>query len=184
MSASAVQWTGPSWQKWVNMLIKQRYAEKYHIIPDKDRGDGGLEGFTACGKAYQCYAPETSIMAKWKDDVQAKMNDDLKKLRSNEVKLGKMLGEVIIKSWHLVVPENRSKDLIAHCNTKAKECQDWGLTILASDFMVTIETEENWPLEASALKYTHAGRIDFKIPTAAQAELLQWEAEHAETSTT
>jgi hypothetical protein len=171
---NAIQWDGKTWQEWVNKLLKVRYAENYRPISASDSGDGGLEGFTVCGKSYQCYCPESSTLKKWKQDVQEKMNTDLKKLKKNEKKLVPLLGGVKLKSWHLVVPEDRSKDLMAHCNAKALECKGWGLGILADDFFVTLETEENWPAESSALQNARASRIDFRVTRARSADLSQW----------
>ncbi len=174
------QWDGNEWQKWVNKLLKQRYAENYRAISDKDSGDGGIEGFTICGKAYQCYCPESSIVSKWKQDVQRKINEDLKKLQLNEEKLSLLLGGVRLKSWHLVVPEDKSKDLMVYCNGKAEECRTWKLKILADDFLVTLETEDNWPAEASALQHARASRIDFRIPRAKTTDLSQWRDNNAD----
>jgi len=177
-NAANMVWDGKSWQEWVNKLLKMRHAENYRILTDKDRGDGGLEGFTTCGKAYQCYCPELCSTAKWKEHVQRKIRDDLAKLQNNTELLAGLLGGVTLKSWHLVVPEDLSKDLTQYCNGKATECRAWNLPILSGDFLVTLETDANWPAESHALQHARAARIDFKIPLATTTDLSQWQVDN------
>src|SRR5438270_5241601 len=74
---------GKEWQEYVISLLFIRYATDLIEIPDKDKGDGGLEAYSLTGHAYQCYAPEglnsvTQLAQKHKD----KINRDLNKFKS------------------------------------------------------------------------------------------------------
>src|SRR5580698_3196602 len=62
MASTFKTWSGDEWQEHIVMLLKRHYAPgQFQEIPDKHRGDAGLEGFTNDGCAYQCYSPEEPL---------------------------------------------------------------------------------------------------------------------------
>ena len=57
--ANRRDWKGDEWQEFALQLVQRRHgAENVQVVPDKVKGDAGLEFFTTCGCLYQCYAPE------------------------------------------------------------------------------------------------------------------------------
>jgi len=56
----------------------------------------------------------------YKERIQKKINEDLKKLKENEKKISEMLDGIQVNQWILLTPENKSKDFIAYCNKKRK----------------------------------------------------------------
>ena len=54
--------TGTQWQDWADMLLQRHYGSGgYQKIPDKVKGDAGIEGFSMSGCAYQVYGPEEPL---------------------------------------------------------------------------------------------------------------------------
>lgn len=55
--------SGNDWQEWVDKLLQRHYGPgEYQKVPDKDKGDAGIEGFTVnSGHAYQAYGPEEPL---------------------------------------------------------------------------------------------------------------------------
>lgn len=58
---------GDQWESFCHTCLKHRHqndnykpvdAVSYKPIDEKDKGDYGLDGYTATGIAYQCYLPE------------------------------------------------------------------------------------------------------------------------------
>jgi hypothetical protein len=49
-------WDPKDWENRVLQLIRERHGSDNVVrIPDKDRGDLGLEAYTYDGSVYQCY---------------------------------------------------------------------------------------------------------------------------------
>jgi len=113
-------------------------------VPDGDGGDYGIEGYTKCGKAYQCYCPAASTMRQWREGITNKINTDIKKLKSNMEYFQKIFDNGFLKSWHLVLPVYRSSNLAPHCKKKSNEVKKWGLPFIDEEFHITIETDDTY----------------------------------------
>jgi hypothetical protein len=59
---------GVGWQRYCHCLFTARHGERYQPVPDRVRGDWGIEGFTASGILYQCFAPEEPITREERHD--------------------------------------------------------------------------------------------------------------------
>ncbi|MFX1700294.1 hypothetical protein [Paraburkholderia sp. A1RO-5L] len=103
-------------QNWANQLLSCHYGPaNYQVVPDNDKGDAGIEGFTvSCGHAYQAYGCEEPLTTKARFIKQrTKMTDDVAKFIKNKSALSKIFGTVKITRWILFVPYFDSKEIVA-----------------------------------------------------------------------
>ncbi len=116
MAASTSRLTGEEWQNWANRILSVHYGPtEYQQIPDNDRGDAGLEGFTRTdGHAYQAYGCEEPISASDRYEKQRnKMTRDIAKFIDNQVTLKRIFGNVKINRWVLFVPYCGTNEIVA-----------------------------------------------------------------------
>lgn len=139
-----------SWEKYCfDILIHHFGWENVTPVPDEDRGDLGIEFFTSCGTIFQCYFPNFDYsMSEYKKHVQKKIRTDLSKLKENEKDISKYLDGTRIKRWVLLIPQNRSRELIPYCIKKARETLSKGVGYLDPSFEAKICTDETWPSAA------------------------------------
>lgn len=145
---------GPEeWQERISLLLKRRYGVTgFQEIPDRDRGDYGLEGFERNGSAYQCYAAEEPLSNKELYNKQRnKITKDLNKFRDNKDGLIKIFGPTKISRWVLVVPRWESKELLKHAEKKAEEIRNANLPYVTDGFCVHIVTEDYFAVELRSL---------------------------------
>lgn len=138
------EWPGEEWQAWCELLFHARHAPAGYVpVPDKDRGDCGIEGFSIDGTGclYQCYAPEAHDLRKRYEDQRDKVTTDLRKLVTNRIPISKLLGDHQMQRWVLVVPIHDSKDLVAHTRKKELEVRAEDLPFLTPDFSVVVQTD-------------------------------------------
>lgn len=136
------------WESFCEIMLRQHFgAKNFWTVPDEDSGDLGLEFYTVCGTLFQCYYPDKNVdMSSYKSKIQIKINDDLKKLKTNEDKISKMIDDVIIDQWVLLTPDFKSKDLITYCNKKKKEIIGKNISYIDNvKFTVKIETANSYP---------------------------------------
>jgi len=136
------------WEDFCEIMIRYEYGAKYFWnVPDEDCGDLGIEFYTITGILFQCYYPDKEVsMPEYKKKIQNKINNDLNKLKKNELKIVKMIDDVEINQWVLLTPEFKSKDLIAYCNKKKKEVISRNISYIDNDnFTVNIETANTYP---------------------------------------
>lgn len=136
------------WEEFCEVMLRKHYgAKNFYAVPDEDRGDLGLEFFTADGTIFQCYYPDKDVgMAAYKKKIQNKINDDLNKLKKNEQEILKLLDDIKINQWTLLTPELKSKDLIVYCNRKKKEVVSKEICYVDNNsFKVKIETASSYP---------------------------------------
>ncbi len=136
------------WEKFCERMLRNHYGnEVFFPVPDEDSGDRGIEFYTNTGLIFQCYYPEKKYeMKEYKRKIQKKINDDLKKLKSNEEEIKGWIDDVMIHQWILLTPENRSKDLLTYCNRKKKETINKNISYIDKEsFSVKIETADSYP---------------------------------------
>ena len=147
--------SGEEWQKWADSLLQRYYGPgEYQRVPDNQKGDAGIEGFTiATGHAYQAYGPEEPLSTDERyKKLRQKTSDDIKKFIENKDKLAPLFGEVKIKRWILFVPYFDSKDIIDHASKKTKEVIAANLPYVDNaNFRVVIEQEEAFAVERDQL---------------------------------
>jgi hypothetical protein len=83
-------------------------------VPDRVKGDAGVEFFTTDGVLYQCYAPEeVADVAKASSAMKSKGSRDLSKLRINSTVLEGILQHIRCRRWILLCPFLDDKDVVA-----------------------------------------------------------------------
>ena len=131
---------GDEWQGLVIELLYLHYGTDLVEVPDKHRGDGGIEAFSLDGCSFQCYAPEGSpTPAETADKHKRKIARDIKKFCENRTKLEKIFGTTKIKRWLLVVPDHCSSDVVEFCNVKTQDVHAYRppLSYVSDDFRVS-----------------------------------------------
>lgn len=149
-------WSGTEWQDYCILLLQKRYAAQnahsLQIVPDRDRGDLGMEAYSLDGCAFQCYAAQDPLSTKQRYEKQRdKLTEDLGKLRKYQDQVAALLGSVKIHRYVFMVHLHDSKDLITHGHNAARKVLTWGLPFIDPAFDVIIETEADYAAERKAI---------------------------------
>lgn len=159
---------GNSWERLCQLVFKRKFAADGYMHIPATPGDYGLEGFTkTTGCGFQCYCPDKVYSAK---DLYEKQRDkisaDLKKLRTNEVDLKKVLGTTKLRRWYLVTPTIAHHDLVKHAQAKEAEVRGWNLSILEPDFEVLVHDGDHYVAEIQEMQVALGNALDFGgLPT-------------------
>ena len=169
-------WNPKDWEHRIQLLLKRRYPPgQYQHVPDTVRGDLGIEGFALDGTAYQCYAAQECVTASELLTKQKnKMTADIGKFKSNGAKLAELLGTLKISVWNFLVPYWNDKDLINHATKKAQELAALDLSHVASQFRITILTQDDFAVEAQLLANVNLIKFDVPVPQVAPKKLAEW----------
>lgn len=173
-------WSGDEWQEHFVLLARTHYGPgNFVCVPDKDRGDFGLEGFSKDGSLFQCYAAEEPCTPdKLYEKQRDKITTDLNKFKDNQPQLKKMLGDVKISKWILSVPHFDTKRLLDHVTTKTAEMRALNLPCAAADFCVCIEDDGCFAVEKSMLLKEGIGRIHIRAVPVESGEVSEWTTEN------
>jgi hypothetical protein len=180
MSAYVARLAGEEWQRWANKLLIRHYGPtEYQVVPDNDRGDAGLEGFTVssghCYQAFGCEEP-TSTAARYTKQ-RNKMTEDIGKFISNRTVLVKIFGKTKITRWVLFVPYADSKEIIAHASKKTDEVIAANLPYVADKFRVMVSQEEDFASERDFLMSIPSSRsLMFEVERSSEEAIAEWEA--------
>lgn len=147
------EWYGNEWQDYCLQLLRARYASHELVeVPDRHKGDLGLEAFTHNGVAFQCYAAQEPVStAELWEHQRDKLTTDLGKLKKNKIELGRLLGPVAIHAYVFMVHRHESRQLVAHAQTKSTEVRGWELSFVSPEFRITVETDESYNKERDLL---------------------------------
>ena len=168
------------WQERIILLLKRRYGvTEFQEIPDRDRGDYGLEGFARNGSVYQCYAAKEPLST---NELYAKQRNkitkDLSKFKDNKDDLIKIFGPTKISCWVLVVPRWESKDLLKHAEKKAEEIRNANLPYVADNFFIHIATEEYFAAERQLLLGLGLAKIQMYPDELETTTIEDWSGEN------
>lgn len=179
--------SGESWQAYVNRLLATHFSQQgyqYIAIPDKVAGDGGLEGFSTTGEAFQSHADEASVSTADRARKQKrKITTDLGKLADpNRLSYWtSLLQGTTLSCWHLVVPLVEDKAVLVHAREKGAELGAKGLPFLAPDFQATvIAANEAFPVAAQTLLRSGLSFLPDGYAPACDADLTAFSAAQAE----
>lgn len=175
MSAYISRLCGEEWQRWANQLLTCHYGPtEYQKVPDNDKGDAGIEGFTISeGHAYQAYGCEEPLSTTERYAKQReKMTTDISKFIKNHAALQKILGTVRITRWALIVPYYDSKEILSHAAKKTAEVIDEKLPYVADKFRVVVCQEEDFYVARDQL--IRAGAKTLEIQAGAATSVASW----------
>jgi hypothetical protein len=174
------QWDGSEWQSYAHMLAQVRHgAANVQQVPDKVRGDYGIEFFSTDGCLYQCYAPEeVSDTAKAASAMKAKAQRDLLKLEKNKDGIAALLQSIKARRWILLCPFLDNKEVVTYVRTLGEALKARGLSFITQDFEALVHSQDDFIGESETLRLRSLGpsiRIDpltdGAVETASQGEL-------------
>ncbi len=174
---------GQEWQDWATQLLHCHYAKgDYQPVPDKDRGDAGIEGFSTNGCVYQMYGPEGELtFAQRHNRIRDKITRDITKfIADKDGKLSKLFGGTKIRRWILLVPYFDSRELVEHAARKTKEVLAAGLAYVDCDeFTVVILEEDAFAVEKAMLLKLNVSGIDISTAPICEQDIEGWAADEA-----
>jgi hypothetical protein len=174
---NSLRLSGDEWQLWAEKLLLRHYGPgEYQKIPDKHRGDAGLEGFTvSSGHAYQMYGPEEPLSTLERcNKHKTKISTDIRKFIKNESLLCSVFGSIKISRWILFVPVYDSKETLEHANKKAQEVIKAGLSYVNADFKILIQDEETFSKERDELLNLRTNSISIDGGKINECDINEW----------
>jgi len=178
---------GDEWQDWANKLLTAHYGPAdYQRIPDNDKGDSGLEGFTiSLGHAFQAYGCEEPLTTQARYEKQRiKMTEDVGKFIRNQEKLARIFGSMKVTRWILFVPYYDSKEIVAHAATKTDEVVNAKLPYVADSFRVKVCHEEDFVIARDQLIMAGTRALDVITDPATLDQVTRWADANDEQATT
>lgn len=146
-------WEGREWQDYCLLLLHKRYEDhSLQEVPDRDRGDLGIEAFSLDGCAFQCYAAQEPLStADLYANQRDKLTADLAKLKKYAVDLQAILGNVKVRRYVFMVPRFDSRRLLSHAVSKSSEVISWMLNFVDPSFRVIVVTDDDYGAERAAV---------------------------------
>jgi len=180
MTTCYAKWDGDDWQQHINSLLGLRFPPgTYQPIPDRAGGDYGLEGFSADGVAFQCYAAEEPLSVEELTNKQRdKITRDIRKLWENHRNLAGILGPVRIHTWVLMVPRYSDKHILVHAETKAEEVRAKQLAIVTSNFRISVQDDSMFDAQKKSLMDGALRNIPLEVPAVATDDVSIWTTAH------
>lgn len=170
-------WSPRDWQEYANALLTAHYGPtNYMIVPDRHRGDAGLEGYSVNGHAYQCYAAqEARTLEQLAQRQKDKIYNDTRKFIENRGRLIGILGDVKVSRWMLMVPEHVSSDVVAYCHTRRTAILEACLPYVdESEFFVGVTTDSEFPIERASLANQGIGHISLGTAPTSEEDVEAW----------
>lgn len=170
-------YNGNQWEDLAHRLLQLKYGgHNYQKLPAAHGGDGGLDGYTLDGLAFQCYAPQQRYsLADLYAHQRAKMTDDINKFIQNQIVLGDLIRPKKYSRWMFLVPEHLSKELNQHGANKTREVISGNCSHIESDFAIAIQDASVYfVLEVSRLLQTGANQINVQIDEIEKSLVIQW----------
>lgn len=177
MAAFIPRLCGEEWQNWANKILSVHYGPtEYQQIPDHDRGDAGLEGFTRTdGHAYQAYGCEEPISTADRYEKQRdKLTQDIGKFINNQRTLVRIFGSLKITRWALFVPHCDSKEIVAHATKKTDEVKAATLPYVADTFQVCVCQQSDFSIADNRLINSAQRQLQINVDSPTQAEIVDW----------
>jgi hypothetical protein len=141
------QWDGGEWEEHCCSLLGAKFGENIQFVPDRVRGDGGLEAYRLdCGTVYQCYAAQGAFTARAQTDAQKrKIQTDIHTLVSKPDETVDLLGEgYLVRRWVLLTPEYDDKELIKYARVKSRTTRSPARPVwCAEDFEIVVASDKD-----------------------------------------
>jgi hypothetical protein len=153
------QWDGTAWQEYSLRLAQVRHgAENVQQVPDKVRGDCGIEFFALNGCLYQCYAPEEVYdIQKAASGMKTKSLRDLKKLEDYKDTIADILQSTKARRWILLCPFLDDKEVVAYVREKGEKIRAAGLPFISDDFEALVHSQSDFEGEIEQLRLRALG---------------------------
>ncbi len=153
------KWDGAEWQSDSHKLAQLRHgAANVQQIPDKVRGDCGIEFFVIDGCLYQCYAPEeVSDVAKAASGMKVKARRDLNKLKKYKDEIADILQSLKARRWILLCPFLDDKEVVAYVRGWGEKLKAQGLPFIAPDFEALVHSQDDFASEIEQLRLKSMG---------------------------
>jgi hypothetical protein len=164
-------WDADGWQLFALQLAQRRHTpQDIQTVPDRVRGDAGIEFFSTDGCVYQCYAPEeVADTAKAASAMKAKGSRDLQKLIANQTIIAGLLQSVKARRWILLCPFLDDKEVVAFVRKKGEEIKGHYLAFLSNDFEALVQSQQDFAGEIEQLKLMSLGPpLKLQAPTEEQ----------------
>lgn len=176
MAVQVTRLSGDDWQEWATHLLTRRYGPtEYQKVPDNQKGDAGIEGFSRCGHTYQCYGCQEPISSKDRYEAQRdKLTEDIGKFIKNKDKLKPIFGTVKITRWVLFVPFFDSKDLVSHAAKKTPDVIAANLAYVEQGFQVVICDEDQFRAERDFLLNARDESLKLSCTDATPTQIQEW----------
>lgn len=162
-------WDGDGWQQFAFQLVQIRHQpQNVQLVPDKVRGDAGIEFFSTDGCLYQCYAPEeVADVAKAASAMKAKGARDLAKLIKNKDAIAELLLNLKAKRWILLCPFLDDKAVVASVRKHGLTMREKNaLPFLSPDFEALVQSQDDFVGELETLKLKSLGPpLKIQIPS-------------------
>lgn len=168
-------WDPNDWQAYCLELMTVHYGVRVQPVPDRDRGDGGLEAYVASeSTAFQCYAPENPYTLASQTDSQInKIRLDTKKLVDDSQRTSRLIGPGrVINEWVLLTPTYESKRIIEYAHKRSVEVLSKSLTSswIGDDFRISVHDDSLF----AAARNTLAGARRHQLSVETEATDLQF----------
>lgn len=151
----------------------------YQEVPARHVGDFGIEGYSTCGCAYQCYANQEPCSTKERYEGQrSKITADVSKFIRNKDKLVDLFGSTAIRRWILMTPVSESAKLISHASKKEKEVLSANLPYTTDDFKIIVQTDSCFAKERNELASVGVLEIQESDVIVEDFEREQWADEN------
>jgi hypothetical protein len=170
-------WGTDEWEKHLQLLLKRRYLTPgtYQHIPAETHGDCGLEGYASDGTCYQGYSAQDWVEPKTLYEKQRdKITKDIGTFLAKEDELVSLLGSVKIRTWNLVVPYWKSKELIKHAKVKEKLVRSVAPKHADKDFRIAIITADDFAVERQELANAGINSFDVTPQIVPDSTLNDW----------
>jgi hypothetical protein len=166
-------WNGDDWQLFAFRLVQLRHgAENVQVVPDRVRGDAGIEFISMDGCLYQCYAPEEfADVAKAASAMRSKGARDLKKLSQNKAEVQELLQGQKIRRWILLCPFLDDKSVVASIRKNGARLREVSLPFLDASFEALVQCQVDFPAELERIKTESFGvPLAIRKPTDAEVD--------------
>lgn len=176
MSDIVRQIGGDEWEKEMLALLGKRYSPgDFFEVPADDKGDLGMDAVGRDGVVYQFYAPQEPLSNKeLKKKQKKKIYDDLKKLVDKQAEHKRVLGNITVSRWMLLVPRLKSKDVQAYANEKAEMVRATNCSYIAGDFEAVVNTDAILAVERNQLVNGVLTKLKINIPEPSLKQVDGW----------
>lgn len=168
------QWDGKEWQEHCRRLLALKHGAEIQFIPDRFRGDGGLEAYCFDGVGYQCYAPQEAYNTTALTDAQKrKINADISKLRDNPDATRALIGNIVLRRWVLLTPDFDSRELVEYARMKSEKVRQTPRPFWChEEFEIVIHKDDIFATEIATLYGQVASGVHMDLPEPGEDDLF------------